>query len=76
MTKAGTSVGANYREANRARSRADFRNKIKICESEASETQYWLELINDLNWLPKEENELVFKECSELLALFTSIGRK
>jgi len=40
ITKSGTSVGANYREANRARSKADFRNKIKICESEASETQY------------------------------------
>jgi four helix bundle protein len=45
LTKCGTSIGANYREANRARSKADFRNKIKICESEASETQYWLELI-------------------------------
>ena len=39
ITKAGTSIGANYREANRSRSRADFKNKIKICESEASETQ-------------------------------------
>jgi four helix bundle protein len=39
ITKSGTSIGANYREANRARSRADFKNKIKICESEASETQ-------------------------------------
>jgi len=38
ITKSGTSIGANYREANRARSRADFKNKIKICESEASET--------------------------------------
>jgi four helix bundle protein len=37
FTKAGTSIGANYREANRSRSRADFKNKIKICESEASE---------------------------------------
>ena len=45
LTKAGTSVGANYREANRARSKADFRNKISICETEASETQYWLEVI-------------------------------
>jgi len=42
ITKSGTSVGANYREANRARSRADFKNKIRICESEASETQYWM----------------------------------
>jgi len=47
ITKSGTSIGANYREANRARSKADFKNKIDICESEASETQYWLELITD-----------------------------
>ncbi len=39
IAKSGTSIGANYREANRARSKADFRSKIKICESEASETQ-------------------------------------
>ena len=44
ITKSGTSVGANYREANRARSRADFASKIKICEGEASETQFWLEI--------------------------------
>ena len=42
ITKSGTSMGANYREANRARSKADFKNKVKICESESSETQYWL----------------------------------
>ena len=48
LTKAGTSIGANYREANRARSKADFRSKIKICESESSETQYWLEIIIDI----------------------------
>ena len=76
ITKAGTSIGANYREANRARSKADFRNKIKISESEASETQYWLELIVDMDWLPQEDIESVFKECCELLALFTSIGKK
>ena len=40
VTKSGTSIGVNYREANRARSKADFKNKIKICESEASETVY------------------------------------
>ena len=50
LTKAGTSVGANYREANRGRSKADFKNKIAICESEASETQYWLEVIIGVGW--------------------------
>src|SRR6266567_1706535 len=44
MVKAGTSVGANYREANRAESRNDFIHKIAIVEKEAAETQYWLEL--------------------------------
>ena len=76
ITKAGTSVGANYREANRARSKADFRSKIKICEGEASETQYWLEIIKDLEWKSWEELKPDYEECSELLAIFTSIGSK
>jgi four helix bundle protein len=76
LTKAGTSVGANYREANRARSKADFRNKIKICESESSETQFWLEVITELKWLKWEEIKTDYDECSEILALFTSIGSK
>ncbi len=75
ITKSGTSVGANYREANRARSRADFKNKIKICESEASETQYWLEVIVEAAWLSWEKVEAEYNECSELLAIFTSIGK-
>ena len=75
LTKAGTSIGANYREANRARSKADFRNKISICESEASETQYWLEIIRELKWIPEHLLEAEHKECSELLAIFTSIGK-
>jgi len=75
ITKSGTSVGANYREANRARSRADFINKIKICEGEASETQYWLEILIEPNWLPKEKVTPSYDECSQLLALFTSIGK-
>jgi four helix bundle protein len=76
MTKAGTSVGANYREANRARSKADFRNKIDICETEASETQYWLEMILEVGWLTREDLKWEYEECSELLAIFTSIGKK
>ena len=75
ITKAGTSVGANYREANRARSKADFRNKIAICESEASETQYWLEVIRETKWLRWDKLKPEYEECSELLAIFTSIGR-
>ena len=76
LTKSGTSIGANYREANRSRSKADFKNKIKICESESSETQYWLEIILALKWLRKDEIEFEMNENSELLALFTTIGSK
>ena len=75
ITKSGTSVGANYREANRARSKADFINKIKICESEASETQYWLDLIAETKFLLIEDMKTVRKECSELLAIFCTIGK-
>jgi len=75
ITKCGTSVGANYREANRSRSRADFKNKIKICESEASETQYWLEVIVEIGWLNWDKIKPEYEEYSELLAIFTSIGK-
>jgi four helix bundle protein len=76
ITKSGSSIGANYREADRARSKADFRNKIKICESEASETQYWLEVIAKLNWLSWKKVKWEYEECSELLGIFTSAANK
>lgn len=76
MTKSGTSVGANYREANRARSKADFKNKIKICESEASETQYWLEIIVEVKWLSWAKVKWEYEECDELLGIFTSAANK
>ena len=75
LTKSGTSIGANYREANRSRSKADFKNKIHISTSEASETQYWLEVIVEAKFLSFKEIKTEYDESSELLALFTSIGR-
>jgi four helix bundle protein len=75
LTKAGTSIRANYREANRSRSKADFRNKTRICESEASETCYWLEIIEDMNWTGGQELDPILIESNELLAIFTSIGK-
>lgn len=73
MVRSGTSVGANYREANRAVSRADFRHRISICEKEASETQYWLEVIIEVGWLSADGFKSDLDECGQLLALFTSI---
>ena len=76
ITKSGTSIGANYREANRSRSKADFCNKISICESEASETGYWLEIIAELNWIDDQKILPIIVEANELLAIFTSVGNK
>ena len=76
VTKSATSIGANYREANRSRNPNDFKNKIKICESEASETVYWLEIIEELGWVNSEQLTPILKEANELLALLTSISMK
>jgi four helix bundle protein len=76
LTKSGTSIGANYREANRSRSKADFKNKIKISESEASETVYWLEIIQEINWSENINIETVLNEANEILAIFSSISNK
>ena len=75
ITKSGTSIGANYREANRSKSKADFINKIKICESESNETFYWLEIIVHLKWIENSKTENQIKEADELIAIFTSIGK-
>jgi four helix bundle protein len=76
LTRSGTSIGANYREANRARSKADFLNKIRICESEASETTYWLEIIRDLRMEDSIKVNALLTEANEILAIFTSISLK
>lgn len=76
LTKSSSSIGANYREANRSRSKADFYNKIKICESECSETGYWLEIIIGLDWMIINDANTLLNECNELLAIFTSISSK
>jgi len=75
ITKSGTSIGANYREANRPRSKADFANKISICESETSETAYWLELLEELDWAEAQKVHIIMTEAIELLAIYTSIGK-
>lgn len=75
LLKSATSIGANYREANRAESKGDFLHKIAIVEKEASETQYWLELFSDSNIGSAEDLGWLLQEATELLAIFTSIGK-
>lgn len=76
LAKSATSIGANYREANRSRSQKDFKNKIGICVSEASETLYWLEIVEAMDWGVEMIILDLKKESKELLALFTSIHQK
>ena len=55
LLKSGTSIGANIREAEHAQSKADFINKLSISLKEANETEYWLDLLNETNYLSEEE---------------------
>src|SRR3954466_13385174 len=75
LLRAATSIGPNYREANRGVSRADFANKIGIVQKEASETQYWLELFIESEIL-KTPPAALREEASELLAIFSAVGKK
>ena len=75
LVKSGTSIGANYREANRAESRRDFVHKIGVVEKECSESQYWLEIFDESDIGDTEERHWLLNESGELLAIFTSIGR-
>jgi len=75
LLKSGTSIGANYREANRAESKADFIHKLAIVEKEASETLYWLELMLEAGIGANQEAIRLMQEAKELLAIFTAAGR-
>ena len=74
--RSGTSVGANYREANRARSKAEFISKIGDCVKEADETLYWLELLSEENIIASSRLRLIIKEADELVAIFTTISKR
>ncbi len=76
LLKSGTSIGANYREANRAESKADFIHKVGIAEKEASETVYWLELCEASPLGNPVEVRSLLAETNEILAILTTIGRK
>ena len=68
-------MGSNYREANRAESHNDFIHKIGIVEKEASESEYWLELLQEAHLGNPTENDELLGECRELIAIFTAIGK-
>lgn len=76
VLRSGTSVGANYREANRARSKAEFISKIGDCLKELDETDYWLDLLGASGIVTPDSLASLRDECNQLLAIFTTISKK
>jgi four helix bundle protein len=75
LLRSGTSVGANYRAACRAKSKSDFIYKINIVKEEADESAFWLELIIESGLMPRSKIEPLLKEADELTAIFVSTNK-
>lgn len=73
LVRSGTSVGANYFEANGASSKKDFINKIYISKKEAIETQHWLRMLSKANHLTIIEARNLYTEAKELGMIFSKI---
>ena len=74
LLRAGTSVAANFREASRARSEAEFISKIEQCAQEADESQFWLELLQDDCGILATAVEPIWREADELIAIFVTMS--
>ena len=73
VLRSGTSIGANVKEALRAQSRADFRAKMNIALKEASETEYWLELLHESDYISEEQFQSIIADNIEIIKILTSI---
>ena len=76
LVRAGTSVGANYSEADDAESKKDFRHKIGICKKEARESKHWLRMIAIAVPDSKDEAKIIWQEAKELNLIFNAIVNK
>lgn len=72
LVRSGTSIGANYRSACRAQSRAHFISKMSIVVEEADESQYWIELADSFKWGNVKKRRNLLNEAKELTAIFTA----
>ena len=75
LVRSGTSIGANYSEANGASSKKDFKNKIFICKKEAIETKYWLRMLAKAQINLQRECRQLWKEAQELTLIFSKIAK-
>ena len=72
VLKSGTSIGANVKEGVFAQSRADFTAKLYIAQKECAETEYWLELLFESEYIDKREFESIYEDCQELMRLLVA----
>ena len=75
LLRSGTSVGANVREAIRGESKADFYHKLNVALKEADETEYWIELLYESEFITKAQFESIYKDCEEVVKLLVSITK-
>ena len=75
LLKSGTSIGANVKEAIRGQSKPDFYAKMNIALKEASETEYWLELLYESEYISKIQFDSVYADCQEVIKLLVSITK-
>ena len=73
LMRSGTSIGANVKEAMRGVSKADFTAKMSIALKEASESEFWIELLRDTDYVTEQQAESILSDCQELLKLLISI---
>lgn len=72
LLRSGTAIGALVREAEFAQSRADFTNKMNISLKEANETEYWLSILKDTNYISNDDFKRLQCNCKELIAMLVS----
>lgn len=72
ILRSGTSIGANVEEANQAQSKSDFVHKLSIAQKEAFETDYWLRLLCDSEYLTKTQADSLLNDCREVQKLLTT----
>lgn len=75
IIRSGTSIGANVKEALRGQSRADFYAKLNISLKEASETEYWLELLHESAYVDDVSFESIYSDCQEVIKLLVAITK-
>ena len=76
VLRSGTSIGANIRESVNAQSRMDFINKLNIALKEANETEYWLELLHESDYLDDKQFESMYNDCGKIAATLPRLSKR